>query len=76
MTPGCRSLFRRDDFDLVVHLAAENHVDRSIVSSATFVRTNVAGTHALLECALAAWKSSMAGRQQSAAACTEARAAG
>ena len=29
-----QSLFRRHDFDLVVHFAAESHVDRSIVSSA------------------------------------------
>jgi dTDP-glucose 4,6-dehydratase len=53
-----RTLFRRHDFDLVVHFAAESHVDRSIVSSDVFVRTNVVGTHTLLECALAAWKSS------------------
>src|SRR6266516_2656678 len=58
-----QTLFRRHDFDLVVHFAAESHVDRSIVSSGAFVRTNVVGTHTLLECALAAWKSSMAGRR-------------
>ncbi|HJE57221.1 MAG TPA: dTDP-glucose 4,6-dehydratase [Nocardiopsis listeri] len=38
--------------DLVVHFAAESHVDRSIVDSAAFVRTNVLGTQNLLECAL------------------------
>ena len=58
-----QSLFRRHDFDVVVHFAAESHVDRSIVSSGAFVRTNVVGTHTLLECALAAWKSSMSGRR-------------
>ena len=57
------NLFRRHDFDIVVHFAAESHVDRSIVSSDAFVRTNVVGTHTLLECALTAWKSSMAGRR-------------
>ncbi|MDA0635759.1 dTDP-glucose 4,6-dehydratase [Nonomuraea sp. MCN248] len=37
---------------LVVHCAAETHVDRSIANCADFVRTNVLGTHALLEAAL------------------------
>ena len=56
-------LFRRHDFDIVVHFAAESHVDRSIVASDAFVRTNVVGTHTLLDCALNAWKSSTAGRR-------------
>ncbi|QIK04970.1 dTDP-glucose 4,6-dehydratase [Streptomyces sp. Je 1-4] len=38
--------------DQVVHFAAESHVDRSIVSSAAFVRTNVLGTQVLLDAAL------------------------
>ena len=58
-----QSLFRRHDFDLVVHFAAESHVDRSIVSADAFVRTNVVGTHTLLDCALTAWKTSLAGRR-------------
>ncbi len=33
----------------VIHLAAESHVDRSISSSAEFIRTNIIGTHTLLE---------------------------
>lgn len=37
--------------DAIVHLAAESHVDRSITGSAAFVRTNVVGTHTLLEAA-------------------------
>ena len=37
--------------DAVVNFAAESHVDRSIVSSAPFVRTNVAGTQELLDAA-------------------------
>ncbi|WP_410672790.1 dTDP-glucose 4,6-dehydratase [Amycolatopsis sp. cmx-4-68] len=40
--------------DLVVHFAAESHVDRSIAGSADFVLTNVLGTHTLLEAALRA----------------------
>ncbi len=35
--------------DAVVHFAAESHVDRSIMDSGAFVRTNVSGTHQLLE---------------------------
>jgi dTDP-glucose 4,6-dehydratase len=34
---------------VVMHLAAESHVDRSIDGSADFIRTNIAGTHTLLE---------------------------
>ncbi|OON73877.1 dTDP-glucose 4,6-dehydratase [Streptomyces tsukubensis] len=38
--------------DLVVHFAAESHVDRSIADSAAFITTNVLGTHILLQSAL------------------------
>ncbi len=38
--------------DLVVHFAAESHVDRSIAGAADFVSTNVAGTQVLLQAAL------------------------
>jgi dTDP-glucose 4,6-dehydratase len=38
--------------DIVVHFAAESHVDRSIKDSAPFIMTNVVGTHVLLESAL------------------------
>jgi len=41
--------------DALMHLAAESHVDRSITGSAAFVETNIVGTHALLEAALAYW---------------------
>lgn len=37
--------------DIVVHFAAESHVDRSIANSADFIRTNVEGTRVLLEAA-------------------------
>ena len=36
----------------IVHLAAESHVDRSIRAPATFVQTNIVGSHVLLEAAL------------------------
>lgn len=40
--------------DVVVHCAAETHVDRSILSAAPFIHTNIVGTHLLLEAALTA----------------------
>ncbi|GIH22373.1 dTDP-glucose 4,6-dehydratase [Acrocarpospora phusangensis] len=40
--------------DVVVHFAAESHVDRSIDGAADFVRTNVLGTQTLMEACLAA----------------------
>jgi dTDP-glucose 4,6-dehydratase len=40
--------------DLILHLAAESHVDRSIAEPAPFVRTNVVGTQVLLDAARAA----------------------
>lgn len=39
------------DIDMVVNFAAESHVDRSIMDSSEFVRTNVLGTQVLLEAA-------------------------
>jgi len=38
--------------DIVVHCAAESHVDKSILDAAPFVITNVVGTHVLLQAAL------------------------
>lgn len=40
-----------DDVDVVVHFAAETHVDRSILDPQVFLKTNVLGTHTLLEAA-------------------------
>jgi dTDP-glucose 4,6-dehydratase len=39
----------------VLHLAAESHVDRSIVNAEDFIQTNVVGTYSLLEAARAYW---------------------
>jgi dTDP-glucose 4,6-dehydratase len=47
-------LMRAHGVDVVVNFAAESHVDRSILSVAPFVDTNVAGTVSLLEAARAA----------------------
>jgi dTDP-glucose 4,6-dehydratase len=44
-------LFAKEKYDLVFHLAAESHVDRSIMSSLEFVKTNVMGTQVLLDAA-------------------------
>ena len=46
-----RLLFGEFRFNCVVHLAAESHVDRSILDAAPFIRTNVEGTRVLLEAA-------------------------
>lgn len=40
------------DIDIIVHFAAESHVDRSILDPAPFIKTNVVGTATLLENAL------------------------
>src|SRR6187549_1467843 len=40
----------------IVNFAAESHVDRSIDGPGEFIQTNVVGTLALLECALAYWR--------------------
>ena len=42
------SLFEKYSFDAVIHLAAESHVDRSIIDPLAFVKTNVLGTGSLL----------------------------
>jgi dTDP-glucose 4,6-dehydratase len=39
------------DIDLIVHFAAETHVDRSIINSSNFIRTNVEGVRVLLDAA-------------------------
>ena len=51
-----RDVFTSYRPDVVVHLAAENHVDRSIDGSSAFIQTNIVGTHTLLEVALAYWR--------------------
>ncbi|MBU1226747.1 MAG: dTDP-glucose 4,6-dehydratase [Actinobacteria bacterium] len=49
------AVFDQHDIDGVIHLAAESHVDRSILDPMAFVRTNVAGTVVLLQEATRAW---------------------
>ena len=50
------SLFDREKFDSVIHLAAESHVDRSISNPIEFVETNVLGTVILLNAFNKLWK--------------------
>ena len=50
-------LMRSEHVDGVIHLAAESHVDRSIVDPFTFARTNVMGTLSLLQAARTYWES-------------------
>ena len=50
----CARLFRDERIEAVAHLAAESHVDRSILGPMAFVQTNVVGTATLLEAARAA----------------------
>jgi dTDP-glucose 4,6-dehydratase len=48
-------LFARHQPDLVVHFAAESHVDRSILGPGEFVRTNIDGTFRLLDACRLLW---------------------
>lgn len=50
--------------DVVMHLAAESHVDRSIDGASDFVQTNVVGTFTLLEAARAYWNKLAGYRKQ------------
>lgn len=49
-------LFEKYNFDCVIHLAAESHVDRSISDPLSFLNTNILGTVNLLNAAVANWK--------------------
>lgn len=51
-----KDLFESYNFDGVIHLAAESHVDRSITNPLSFIETNVIGTLCLLNAARDAWK--------------------
>jgi len=58
-----QSLFEKYNFDGVIHLAAESHVDRSISNPMEFVQTNVVGTVTLLNAAVAHWKNNFEGKR-------------
>ena len=52
---GLKALFQQYDFDSVIHLAAESHVDNSIKNPFAFAQTNIQGTLNLLEAARQYW---------------------
>ena len=55
-------LFEKHQFDSVIHLAAESHVDRSITNPMEFIYTNVVGTVNLLNAAKNLWKDDFSGK--------------
>ena len=56
-------ILRDHDIDVVMHLAAESHVDRSIDGPAAFIDTNIVATFRMLEAALAHWRALPEARQ-------------
>ncbi|MCE7027791.1 dTDP-glucose 4,6-dehydratase [Jiella avicenniae] len=58
-------LLRDNEIDVVMHLAAESHVDRSIDGPGEFIQTNVVGTFDLLEAVRSYW-SELAGERRDA----------
>ncbi len=56
-------LFQKHQFDGVLHLAAESHVDRSITDPLAFVKTNVIGTMNLLNAAKDLWQGDYNGKR-------------
>ena len=57
------TLFQQHQFDGVIHLAAESHVDRSITDPLAFVKTNVIGTMNLLNAAKTIWANDFEGKR-------------
>ncbi|MAW85549.1 MAG: dTDP-glucose 4,6-dehydratase [Phyllobacteriaceae bacterium] len=51
-----RDLLREEAIDVLMHLAAESHVDRSIDGPEVFIETNIVGTFRLLKAARAHWE--------------------
>ncbi|CAG9297711.1 dTDP-glucose 4,6-dehydratase [Celerinatantimonas diazotrophica] len=58
-----KDIFRAFQPDIVMHLAAESHVDRSIEGPGEFIQTNIVGTYQLLEVAREYWSSLPSDRQ-------------
>ena len=57
-----KNLFEKHQFEAVIHLAAESHVDRSITNPIEFIHTNVVGTVNLLNAAKNLWKNDFSGK--------------
>ncbi len=58
-----QKLFEEKQFDGVIHLAAESHVDRSISNPMEFIFTNIVGTVNLLNAARHIWEENMDGKK-------------
>jgi len=56
-TNEIKNIFNKYQPDVVMHLAAESHVDRSINGPSEFIQTNIVGTYVLLEQARSYWSS-------------------
>jgi dTDP-glucose 4,6-dehydratase len=56
------SLFQEHEFDSVIHLAAESHVDRSITDPLAFAKTNILGTMILLNAFKKHWQNNWEGK--------------
>ena len=54
---GLEKIFMKSQPDIVIHLAAESHVDRSIDGPSDFIQTNIVGTFNLLEQSKKYWQS-------------------
>ncbi len=61
-TETMRNLLNKYQPDGIIHLAAESHVDRSIVNPMEFILTNIVGTVNLLNAAREVWKDNMEGK--------------
>ena len=59
-----KRVFNEHQPDIVMHLAAESHVDRSIDGPGEFIQTNIVGTYVLLEAARSYWSQLDADKQQ------------
>jgi dTDP-glucose 4,6-dehydratase len=60
-----RRVFNKHQPDIVMHLAAESHVDRSIDGPGEFIQTNIVGTYVLLEEARSYWFSLIGDKKDS-----------
>ncbi|MDD2564243.1 MAG: dTDP-glucose 4,6-dehydratase [Salinivirgaceae bacterium] len=56
------AMFKKYNFDGVIHLAAESHVDRSISDPMSFITTNIVGTVVLLNAARECWRQNNEGK--------------
>ncbi|MBL8578938.1 MAG: dTDP-glucose 4,6-dehydratase [Mesorhizobium sp.] len=61
--PQIGALLRKHEIDVIVHLAAESHVDRSIDGPSAFIDTNIVGTFQLLAASLEYWRGLTADRK-------------